>query len=93
MFNPTHTQWCADHINDMYADAVMAVVLQLQANPDLVCGCKTYHKELGYMSFNPFFTAVDGKEDSKKKKETKFPDRCALYTACNLLLQKGWVDC
>ncbi|KAL5480128.1 hypothetical protein EMCRGX_G023750 [Ephydatia muelleri] len=49
-------EWCADHINDMYADAVMAVVLQLQANPDLVCG-------------------LDGKEDSKKKKETKFPDR------------------
>ena len=40
------SQWCADHINDMYADAVMAVVLQLQANPDLVCGCKHY-KEIG----------------------------------------------
>ena len=33
-------QWCADHMGDMYADAVLAVVLQLQANPDLICGCE-----------------------------------------------------
>ncbi len=31
---PSSIQWTADNVNDMYADAVLAVVLQIEANPD-----------------------------------------------------------
>ena len=29
----THKQWTADSVNDMYADAVLAVILQIESNP------------------------------------------------------------
>ena len=28
-----HPQWTADSVNDMYADAVLAVILQIESNP------------------------------------------------------------
>ena len=35
-------QWTADSVTDMYADAVLAVVLQIQSNPDGLEGVLEY---------------------------------------------------
>ena len=32
-FSPSHLQWSADSVNDMYADAVLVMVLQIESNP------------------------------------------------------------
>ena len=38
-----YLQWTADNVNDMYADAVLAVVLQIESNPKGLESMSTPH--------------------------------------------------
>ncbi len=67
-------QWSSDSVNDMYADAALAVILKVDSNSkqlaiegkDLECIDYTY---------NNIIIGKDVSKVSEKKRECKFPDR------------------
>ena len=55
-----HLQWSADSVNDMYADAVLVMVLQIESNPH---GLQSeshdlYHSHMMYLNVTQFYARV-----------------------------------